>query len=238
VQRAIPLTIYAATTFLSHSVLANPESTWKGEAELGILATNGNTKTKNITAKGQVVNDRDRWRHTVKAEILNSSDEGATTAERYLASGKSDLKLNEKSYAFGLLTYENDHFSGYDYRTTETLGYGRNVIKRDALTLDLEAGLGARQSKLTTSGEKQNEGLLRAAGSLSWKISDTSTFSEDLSSDMGKKSTVSKSVTALKTRIIGNLASKISFTAKYTTKVPPDITGLDTETAVTLVYSF
>ena len=236
--KLILLTVFAAAALIGHSALANPESTWKAEAELGVLNTTGNTKTRNITAKAKAVNERDRWRHTIKLEALNSSENTATTAERYAASGKSDLKLTEKSYAFGLLTYENDRFSGYDYRSTETLGYGRNVIKRDTLTLDLEAGLGARQSKITSSGDKQNEGLLHVAGNLGWKISDTSTFSEDLSSDMGKQSTVSKSVTALKTQIVGNLASKISFTAKYSTKVPAGSTPMDTETAVTLVYSF
>lgn len=237
-HRKIPLALLTGAALLSHGARAEPASTWKGDAELGVLNTTGNTKTRNITAQAKVVNDRDRWRHTLKAEALNSSQDGGTTAERYFISGKSDLKLTEKSYTFGLLTYENDRFSGYDYRATESLGYGRNVIKRDSLTLDLEAGLGFRQSKLSATGENQNEGLIHVGGGLGWKISDTSTFSEDLSSDIGEKSVVTKSVTALKTHIVGNLASKISFTAKYSTKVPADVTKLDTETAITLVYGF
>lgn len=230
--------VLTSAAFLGLEISAAAADSWKGDAELGILATNGNTKTKNITAKGQAVNERDLWRHTLKAEILNSSDTGVTTAERYNASGKSDYKLTEKSFVFGLLTYENDRFSGYDYRTTETLGYGRNIIKSDNLNLDLEAGLGARQSKVTDTGDKLNEGLLHLAGNLGWKLSDTSTFTEELSSDVGKESTVSKSVTGLKTQIMGNLASKITYTAKYTTKVPSSVRQFDTETAVTLVYSF
>lgn len=237
-KKMILLALVLGATSMNHGVRAEPASTWKGDAELGVLNTTGNTKTRNITAKGKIVNDRDRWRHTFKAEVLNSSQDGGTTAERYFVSGKSDLKLTEKSYTFGLLTYENDRFSGYDYRATETLGYGRNVIKRDTLALDLEVGLGARQSKISSTRENQNELLARLAGSLAWKISDSSTFSEDLSSDIGEKSTVTKSVTALKTQIIGNLASKLSYTAQYATKVPAGVTNLDTETAVTLVYSF
>jgi putative salt-induced outer membrane protein len=237
-QKKIPPAIIAGAALLSHGALAEPDGTWKGDAELGVLATNGNTKTKNIDAKLKVVNDRERWRHTLNGEVLNSSEQGSTTAERYFVSGKSDLKLTERSYVFGLLTYENDRFSGYDHRVTETLGYGRNIIKSDTLNLDLEAGLGARQSKLSASGENQNEAMLHLAGGLEWKLSNTSTFSEDLSSDIGRKSTVTKSVTALKTQIAGNLASKLSFTAKHTSQVPAGITKLDTETAVTLVYGF
>jgi putative salt-induced outer membrane protein len=232
------LAMTAAAALLATSLPAAALDTWKGDAELGVLNTSGNTKTRSITAKGQAVNDRDRWRHTLNAEALSSSESGATTAERYLASDKSDYKLGDVSYVFALLTYENDRFSGYDYRSAETLGYGRSVIKRTTLTLDLDAGVGTRQSQLSTIGENQYEGLLHAGGNLSWQISPTSVFTQSLVSDMGKKSTVSKSVTALKNQIAGNLAAKISFTAQYTTKVPPGITPLDTETAVTLVYSF
>ena len=237
-KKMIPSTLFIIACLAGGGAWAAPGSTWKGNAELGLLTTHGNTNTKNISAKFKAVNDRDQWRHTFKAEALNSSEQGGTTAERYFVSGKSDLKLSEKSYAFGRLTYENDRFSGYDHRTTETLGYGRNIIKHDTLTLDLEAGPGARQSKETASGKNQYEGLIHVAGNLEWKVSDSSTFSEDLSSDIGSKTgTVTKSVTALKSQIVGNLASKISFTAKYSSQVPAAVTKLDTETAVTLVYS-
>jgi putative salt-induced outer membrane protein len=227
----------ACLIVLGQQTAAVAASTWQADAELGILNTSGNTKTSNITAKAQAINDREHWKHTLNLEGLNSSQSGATTAERYFASDKSDYKLGERSYAFGQLTYENDRFSGYDYRSTETVGYGRSVIKGPVLNLDLDTGVGLRQSQIS-DGDGQYEGLLHAGGNLSWQISPSSTFTQSLVSDMGKQSTVSKSITALKTQIVGNLASKISFTAEYTTKVPPGITPLDTETAVTLVYSF
>ena len=237
-KNTVPLSIIIGSALLSQGAIADTVPTWKADAELGLLVTNGNTKTKNITAKAKVVNNRELWRHTLTAEALNSSENSSTTAERYFLSGKSDYKLTEKSYAFGLLSYENDRFSGYDYRISETLGYGRNIIQRDTLTLDLEAGLGSRQSKVSTTGGKENEGLVHLGGGLNWKLSGTSTFSENLSSDIGEKAAVTKSVTSLKTQIVGNLASNISYTAKYTSHVPAGFTKLDTEIAVTLVYSY
>lgn len=237
-HKIIPPTILIVSAFLCEAALADTTSTWKGNAELGILVTNGNTKTKNITAKSKVIKNSDRWRHTLKAEILNSSQNGTTNAERYYAYGKSDLKLSDRSYMFGLLTYENDRFSGYNYRIAETLGYGYNLIKRPALTLDLEGGVGARQSKVITTNETQNEAVLHLAGNLGWKISENATFTEELSTDIADKATITKSVTALTNQIVGNLQSKISFTAQNTSQVPAGTTKLDTETAVTLVYSF
>lgn len=229
--------VIAAALLLCQGALADSKSTWKGDAEVGLLSTTGNTKTRSFTAKGEIVNNRDRWRHTVKLEALNSAEKGNTTAERYFVSGKSDLKL-DGGYIFGLVTYENDRFSGFNYRVAETLGYGHTVIKTEPVTLDLEGGVGARQSRVITTGEEQNEGLIHLSGHLAWKISASALFTQELTSDIGEKATITKSVTALKTQIIGALASKVSFTAEHTSHVPAGVTKTDTETAVTLVYSF
>ncbi len=213
------------------------DGSWKGNVELGIVTTTGNTETETINAKAKAVTEREKWRHTVFIELLNSSNNGDTTAERYVVNGQSDYKFGEHNYLFVMVNYENARFSGYDYRVNEALGYGRRVISKTALTLDLEIGPGARQSKLD-SGGNENELTLRGAAKLAWKISDTSTFTTDLNTDIGEDTTVTKSVTALTAQINGSLATKITYTIKNTSDVPPGIEKTDTETAVTLVYSF
>ena len=220
------------------SVSAAQPGRWTGSAELGAVATTGNTRTRNITARSRIETQRARWHHIVTAEVLSSSEKNATTAERYFLSGKSDFKLDEKSYVFALLSYENDRFSGFDHRWMETLGYGRSIIDRKALSLKLEAGLGARQSKISDTGQTRNEGIVHFGGNLSWNISDSATLTQDLFTDIGSQSTVSKAVTSLSTRIVGNLASKLAFTARHTSNVPAGFKKLDTETTVTLVYNF
>ena len=210
---------------------------WKGNAGLGIVKTSGNTTTQSITANGSITYERDQWRHTGTIDILNTSSDRVTTAERYAATGQSNYKLNALSYVFGRLSYENDRFAGFDYRTTEVIGYGRRLINRDTVTLDLEAGPGARQTKFR-NGESKSEGLGRVAGMFAWKVSDTASFTEDLSFDFGSDSTISKSVTALKAQVAGNLAMKASYTVRNVSKVPVGIKKTDSETALTLVYGF
>ncbi len=213
------------------------DGSWKGDVELGIVTTTGNTETETINAKAKAVTEREKWRHTVFIESLNSSNNGNTTAERYVVNGQSDYKFGEHNYFFVMINYENARFSGYDYRVSEALGYGRRVIGKTALTLDLEIGPGARQSKLN-SGGSEDELTLRGAAKLAWKVSDTSTFTTDLSVDAGEDTTVTKSVTALTAQINGSLATKITYTIKNTSDVPVGVEKTDTETAVTLVYSF
>lgn len=219
------------------SIAAAPAQPWKGEAELGIVSTGGNTETTSIKARAGVVHERDTWRHTGKFDALNTSDATRTTGERYALSGKSDYKFDERSYAFGLVSYENDRFAGFDYRTSEVLGYGYRVISQDTLTLDLEVGPGARQTQLRNSSS-ENEFMGYIGGKLLWKFSPSASLSEDLTTEIGNTTTITRSVTALTAQLAGSLAMKLSFTARHISEVPVSVKDLDTETAMTLVYGF
>jgi putative salt-induced outer membrane protein len=217
---------------------AEAASTWTGGAELGMVITGGNTDTRNINAKANVENDRDKWRHSGSIEAVNTSDEGGTTSERYLAQVKADRKLGEYNYLFGLAVFDTDRFAGYSSRTSETLGLGRRMLSQDDLTLDLEAGVGARQTEATPSGDRTDEMLLRGAGNLGWQISKSASLSEALTVDIGEESTITRSVTGLKNQLNGSLSSKITFTFKNTTDTPSTVKANDYETAITLVWGF
>ena len=211
-------------------------NTWKGEAELGFVSTSGNTETTNVNLKAGAVNQRNQWKHSLNIESINSSNDAGTTAERYLLWGKSDYSLSERSYLFGLVKWEKDRFLGYDYQLSEVLGYGRHILQEEPLTLDLEIGTGARQTELKT-GDSDNELIGWLAGDLHWQISETTKLNEYLTIEIGDN-TITRSVTSLTTKINTALAMKVSLTAKNTSKVPVGKNKTDTETAVTLVYSF
>jgi len=212
-------------------------STWKGEAELGFISTSGNTETETLNAKAKVINDRESWKHTGVIEATRASDGGVVTAQRNFFSGKTDYKYSEKSYIFGLLHYEEDRFSGYDYQASLVVGYGHKFIKTEALTLDAEIGVGTKHSELD-SGIKRDEGILYAGTELDWKISKSASFNEKLTVEAGDDETTTKSVSGLKAKINSKLASKITYTIKHVSQVPIGIEKTDKEIAVTLVYNF
>jgi len=236
-MRKISTVILASVVMVGSAMAETGASRWTGETELGLVSTSGNTETQTISAKAKGANERDKWKHEASLDVLNSEDKQTTTAERYALIGKTNYKLSNLDYVFGMATYEDDRFSGYDWRASEFVGYGRHVIKKDDLTLSLEVGLGARQSK-EDAGIRTDEGAARLAANLGWKISDTAKFTEELNSEIGEDVTISKSVTGLKSQINDSLAMKITYTVKYVSKVPTMIEKIDRETGVTLVYSF
>ena len=226
---------------LSVSALADPAAAprpWKADVEFGLVTTRGNTDTENLNAKATVVNEREFWRHTGRIDAVNNAVDGVRSAERYFAVVKSDRKLSEVSYVFASLNYDDDRFSGYDYRSSLALGYGRSVIKREGLELDLEIGAGARRSRLDNSPDAEDEGVLSGAMRVNWQFSEAAAFGEDLSVEAGEKATITRSVTSVKSTLAANIALKVSLTVKNTSDVPVPIKNTDTETATTIVYSF
>ncbi|RMH15324.1 MAG: DUF481 domain-containing protein [Gammaproteobacteria bacterium] len=234
-QKSFLITIFSAIIMMStHQVLAEPLT---GEAEAGILLTNGNTSTQNVNLKGKLELQQTKWKHAAKAEAVNTSSNDTTTAERYLFNEKSGYLISEISDIYGSVEAEKDRFSGYDYRYTLVAGYNRKLIDHDNLTLDTGIGPGYRQRRLENNGiEKELIGQFDAR--LGWKISQTAIFSESLLFESGKSGSITRSLSELKLDVIGNLATKLSFRATHTSEVPVGTKKTDTETAVTLVYSF
>ncbi len=232
-----------ALSMTGFAIAANAEDApappWSAEVAVGIILTSGNTDTDSLSANAQVVNEREYWRHTGKAEMYTSSTEGTDTAERYLVSAKSDYKIGGgANYLFMMLAYEDDRFSGYDYQASETVGYGRNVIQRSDMMLDLEVGVGARQRKETETGDSDNEGIVRLAGKFEWAFNEYVAFGEELTVEVGEEATITTSITSLTSQLVGNLAAKLAFRVKNVSDVPDGVDKTDTETTATLVYKF
>lgn len=227
---------------------AKEESPWKSSVELGFIRTTGNTETQTTAVKADATYEVDKWRHNVHAEGYgqqSKADTGDTvvSAERYEISGKTDYKFSELDYIFGLVKLQKDRFSGFEYDHVVTAGYGRKLIKQDDMELDLEIGPGARFFKVDPAPGvpdpgSESEAVLRLAGKYWWAITGTSKFTQELSTDIGETITSSQSITGLQANINSTLALKFTYTVRHKTKVPDGNEKLDTETAMTLVYSF
>lgn len=237
---SFPLVLLLAALAAPAAAQADPKTLpdWSGSVEAGVVSTGGNTQTSSVNLKANAEREGRTWRLKTAAAMLHTRDSRVTTAERYLASLQGDRKFSERSYMFINTTGEKDRFSGYTYRTSETVGYGRHLLDRDTVDIHAEIGAGARQSEVETSGDHIDEGMGRLMGKLAWKVSETATFYEEVTSEIGEESTVTRSVTSLLTQVSGSLSTKLTYTFRNTTSVPPGTKKNDWETALTLVYSF
>ncbi|MGB3623312.1 DUF481 domain-containing protein [Ketobacter sp. MCCC 1A13808] len=225
----VPLTAFADD---------EPPKLWEGDADLAYIQRSGNTSSTNLNFRSDVTRNGEDWRNIYKLQAANEFSEDERTAENYFASGKAEYILNEDSYLFGLLSYENDNFSGFEYEASAVFGYGRNFIKNDRHELSGDLGLGYRKTEFEDTGEIEDEAIIRVGALYTWKISETATFDEEFSSEIGEEKTVTKSFTRLKLKINGSLYATLAYEIERTSEVPPDKKNSDRKTLVGLNYSF
>ena len=226
---------------------AAEKSPWDAEAELGYLMTDGNTETQSVNFRFDITREVTRWKHNFHYETLFRSEtdedtgEEETTAQRFLVSAQSNYKFDARNSVFLMGRYEDDRFSGYDYQYTVTAGYSRIFIKTESTELSGEIGPGYRFSKIdddTVADDEEREAILHVGGFFEYSFNSAAVFTQEVSVETGDEKTITRAVTALKSQIADSLAMKASYTLKHTSRVPPDTEKTDTETALTLVYSF
>ncbi len=226
---------------------------WSGSLAAGYVATSGNSDNSTANLQGEVKLDQGRWHHSALATGLGSSADNDSTAEAYKAQLKSKYDLNDTIYLFGLAEYNKDRFSAYDHQIFEAAGLGWRVYRSTTQELNLEAGVGATQSKLAqldvcgvdpdppclTSSERDAGGFIgRLGADYHWHLSETALFSQKLSSTIGSDNTYLESLTELQANVVGNLALVLGYLVKYNTDVPAEVDDTDTQTSISLKYTF
>ncbi len=223
---------------LAQAPAAGPPDPFVGSAALGYLSTSGNTEATNLNALLKIAWDVDGpWKHDWNALAIKASTDDVTTAEAYAAGYKATRDFSETSYLFFTGDWRQDEFSGYDKQVTEAVGYGRRLIDNTRHMLAVEGGVGAKQSDLVT-GEELDEAIVRGGLDYLLRLSDTSQFSQELLIEQGDDNRYIESTSALKTRIVGDLALVLSYVIKNNSDVPVGIEGTDRFTALSLEYGF
>lgn len=215
-----------------------PLPVWSGAAELGTIATTGNTETSSLNGKFSLARDGEEWDVSGKLEALSSHEDGVSSKEKYYGAVQVDRKFTEHSYVAINADQERDRFSGFTSQTTASIGYGYRVIDSETRYLDLEAAPGYRRDKLKETGDVEEEGIARLAIKFGWTINAGVSFTQTANADLGQKNSTYKTETGLKSQINGALATKLTYKVKYVDDVPEDNKNMDTEFGVTLVYSF
>ena len=235
------LRVISVLAALSVSVSAmaqeEPQGPWSGKATLGYLATSGNTENSTLNTAVEVGFETGAWQHLANAAAVHSKESETTTAESYALGWKTERNLSDIDFVFGRLNWRKDRFSGYDSQFSQTIGYGRHVIKTDKHVLNLEVGAGARQSELS-SGITESEAIFRGGAYYKWLFSETAEFRQDLTTEAGSENTYLESVTAISAKLLGDLALVASYTIKHNTDVAAPTEKTDTYTALSLEYSF
>jgi putative salt-induced outer membrane protein len=220
---------------------------WQTSAELGAINTSGNTAGTSITGKIDARQELDSWNNQYIFSAFFKEDEktdeagnnvNERSAERYLISAKGAYKLNtEFDNVFMIGSHTNDQFGAFEKYNTVAVGYGTRLYQAKTQHLDVEIGPGYFFGTRAT-GETENGLIIRGAAAYHWQISESAAFSQTMSVEYGDDNTRSIAETAVTAKINGAMQMKAAFLVQNDSDVQPDKKNTDTQTSLTLVYSF
>jgi putative salt-induced outer membrane protein YdiY len=238
----------SSSYFTQAPSMAIPEgSSWYTSAELGAISTSGNTSGTSVTGKIDARHEMSNWSNEYifsgyfkEDEIVD--DDGSRTktrsAERYSLSAKAAFKmLEDGNRAFVLGSHVSDKFGAYTRYSTLAVGYGTQLLRREDKTVDVEVGPGVFHGENSAGGTESGM-TVRGAAQLRWRVSPSAAFSQTVSVERGTSNMHSIAETSLSTKINGTMQMKAAFSARNDTNVPDEKKNTDTQTSLTLVYSF
>lgn len=219
---------------------------WQASVELGFLMNSGNTDSTNFNTKINATQELIHWRnnYTLSSQYTRADDN--KTAENYNGTLESNYKFNDSEFWYVRGAYKKDLFSGYDYQSNVSTGYGDRFIQsQDGSYVEATVGVGYRYNQLedtktTTDTGAAKTPIVRFAITGMKQLSPTAMIEQTLDTNIGTidGSSITKAVSSLQTNIRNDLAMKLSYTVEHSSTVPEGTENTDTTTSVTLLYSF
>lgn len=221
----------------AHAETADADG-WKGRGELGLAAAKGNSDSQTLVGKINLDRESEKTKYGLGASLLYGKSDDIESAYRYEIFGTLGYRLGERSYLFGSLRNERDHFAANEYQWTAAGGYGYEAIRSERTQLTLEAGPGYRWSKWQDERVHANEVILRGYLDFSHKLTDTASLYDTLLIEAGADNTFARNDFGVQVAISDALALKAGLEVRHNTDVVPGTKKTDSLTTVNLVYGF
>jgi putative salt-induced outer membrane protein YdiY len=229
---------------------------FRGSFELGLLYKTANNRSGDIKTGLDFRFEKEAWLSLLnidfllkKADIANEvgDDKLQTTDKKWTVSSQTNYNLDnkEQNYVYGNLWYEENKFSSFNNQSSISTGWGRHWYKSNETSLWGDIGPGYKRDLYkATDTEPQlmaDTFIVQLQALYITKLGEHVELKEYLSAKQAldtDENSIYKSETIITTKLISTLQVKFTVTLGYNTKLEDDQKNLDTQTAVTLVYSF
>ncbi len=213
-------------------------SPWEGKISASGVLSSGNSENAAVGVALDAARTAGAWKHNVKGYFDLGESKGVTSQKRWGASYKLDYNFGERTYAYGRVSYDEDEFSGFDYRLFGGAGLGHYFVKSEPFSWKVEGGPGYRYSPISGSTAAESELAAYGATEIDWIIREGLKFDQDVNVTWTEPTTTIQSVTSLTTKLWGDLATGLSFEYRYETDPPAGRENTDTIAKASLIYGF
>ncbi|MGF1544761.1 MAG: YdiY family protein [Parvularculaceae bacterium] len=211
---------------------------WDGDVAFSAVSATGNSENAALGFNFEGQREGGGLKHTVNAfaDFGVASDE--LNQKRWGASYQGDVEFSPRGYAFGRVEYEEDEFSGFDYRLFFGAGAGYKILKNDAVQWQVDAGPGYRISPIDDTREVDRNVAVRGASAFDWTIRKGVRFDHDARVIWTDPTTTFQSTLGITTELVGGLTTGASFLYRFETNPPAGNERVDTIVRANIGYAF
>ena len=235
----VPLLIVILVGLAGISSAADPEPDEKkrlsNETSLSLVNTTGNTETLSLAGKNEL-------KYQFSEKWTGSWVLGALY-ERYYTDLRADYLITDRWYAYGLGSWFQDKFAGFDNRIGIGPGLGYKILLGPVHFLHFEGGANYTDEDYTAEDEDNRDFMEgRLFGKYEWRFTEKTKFSQGLEYLQGfndSRTWKINSESALITAMTDILALKVSYSILHNNDPrPSDLEKTDTVFATSLVIGF
>jgi len=215
------------------------EQRWTITGSFGLTLTDGNSETLTVNAGIDAERSWDPWKLILKATALFSESDDVETANEQVFTERLERALSERAWLFQDLYFEHDEEESLTYRIIFTLGYRRQLVKKESFELFGEVGGGVLHEEFRTSSN--TEGLAQLGVSWKWQITDQLLYTQKITiypslSEGGEFRLFWES--KFTTPIGERLDLELSIIDRYNSDPPAGVEENDLQITLALVISF
>ena len=196
-------------------------SPWDGKIQASGLFSSGNSDNDGGGRCNRCRPHRRQFRAQCQMRFsILAAPMALPTSGRWGVAYKLDHKFSERTYAYGRVSYEDNDFSGFDYRLFAGAGLGHFFADGDAVKWKVEGGPGFRYSPIDDTRMVEQEFAVYGSSEFDWVIRDGLIFEQDVNSTWTSPTTTVQSISSLRTKLTDTLSTAMSFEYRYETSPP------------------
>ena len=211
---------------------------WDGKIQAGASFASGNSDNLALGLSFEAARTSGKFVHNVTGFIDIAESDGVTTQKRWGGAYQLDYNFSDYTYVYGRVSYEEDQFSGFDYRIFSGAGLGHFFYKTEPFTWKVEAGPGFRYSPIDDTREIDQDFAAYASSDLDWVIREGIVFGQDVNITWTSPTTTFQSITSLTTQLTDAISTAISLEYRYETDPPLGRVNSDTIARASIAYGF
>ncbi len=215
------------------------EHQYSGKVALGGLSTTGNTTIETFDALLELNYSYQSWVIESSFKGEQTSDNATLTSDYYEANLKTAYNFAWQSYAFALLNYREDFFSGIYRENSKLLGLGYHVFTTDKpYILDLEVGTGTRETQKVNKTKLDVDPITHGAIMMAYQATEHDKVTAQIIIEDGNDDSFIKKTLTWQHVLFKAFELDFAYESRTLTAPAFGKTGTDTSTSLKLGYAF